>query len=36
VGMSPCQYCAIHDVLRRMLELSQHCAAALGIREERA
>lgn len=35
VGMSPCQYCVIHDVLRRMLELSQHCAAALGTREER-
>lgn len=35
VGMSPCQYCVIHDVLRRMLELSQHCAAALAKREER-
>lgn len=34
VGMSPCQYCVIHDVLRRTLELSQHCAAALGTREE--
>lgn len=35
VGMSPCQYCVIHDLLRRTLELSQHCAAALGKREER-
>jgi len=35
VGMSPCQYCAIHDVLRRTLELSHHCAAVLDAIEGR-